>query len=210
MLKYHNFNAIFGRTFLKNILIKTLTILSLVTTSNCAFAEKFSYDYVDVGYTHWDVKTSTSDLNYSGYAVKGIKEVSGNIHVFGEYMDIKKSEDNVDLAFKTFGMGLHQPLSIDTDIVIDIYKTNWNSVASASEGNFNSGEVKLRHNFSDDLELSVNYEKHSATIGYDGFSVGAIQKINNDLSVGLDYASLNSSDSTVDWSMTTLSLRRYY
>ena len=190
---------------MKNILnIVALTIF----LSTSAIAE-FSYDYIDAGYTHSDVKTSTSDLNYNGYIVKGVKQINNNTHIFGEYLDIERS-DNVGLIFKTVGVGMHHPLSVDTDLVVDVYRTKWNSITSTSDGNFNSGEVKLRHNFSDDLELSVNYEKHNTTTGYDGFSIGAVQKINNDFLAVLDYASLNRSDSTVDWDMTTLSFRHYY
>ena len=196
---------------MKNALFKTLTALSLVITSNFVFAEKtFSYDFVEAGYTHSDVKTSTSNLNYNGYKVKGVKEVASNIHVLGEYMNIERS-DNTGLSFKTLGLGLHQSLSVDTDLVVDVCRTKWTSITDASNnGNFNSGEIKLRHNFSDDLELSLNYEKHNTATGYDGFSVGAVKKINNNLSMVFDYASLNRSDSTVDWDMSTLSFRRYY
>ena len=196
---------------MKNKLIKTLAILSLVTASNIVFAEKsFNYNYIDVGYTHSDVKMATSNLNYDGYVVKGVKEVADNIHILGEYMNIERSTNTINLDFKTFGMGVHQPLSVDTDLVVDVYKTNWNNIASTADGDFNSGEVKLRHNFSDDLELSVNYEKHNTTIGYDVFSIGAIQRVNNNFLIRLDYASLNRSDSAVDWDMTTLSFRHYY
>jgi len=193
-----------------NNTIKAVTAsLSLLAFSSAVLAEEFSYDYVDVGYTHSDVKTSTSDLNYNGYVVKGVKQMTDNIHMLGEYMDIKRT-DNVKLAFKTIGIGVHQSVRADTDLVVDVYRTKWDSVTSASSGNFNSGEVKLRHNFSDNLELLVNYEKHNTTTGYDGFSFGAVKKISNDFSVVFDYASLNRSDSTVDWDMTTLSFRHYY
>jgi len=193
-----------------NNTIKAVTAsLSLLAFSSAVLAEEFSYDYVDVGYTHSDVKTSTSDLNYNGYVVKGVKEVADNIHVFGEYMDIRRT-DNVGLALKTIGAGYHHLVSVDIDLVIDVYRTKWNDVNDpTNSGNFNSGKVKLRHNFSDDLELLINYEKHN-TIDYDGFSIGAVKKINNDFSVVFDYASLNRSDSTVDWDMTTLSFRHYY
>lgn len=194
---------------MKNITKVVTVSLSLLALSSTVLAEKFSYDYVDVGYTHSDVKTSTSDLNYNGYIVKGVKQINDNTHVFGEYLDIERS-DNIGLTFKTIGVGAHHPLNVSTDLVLDVYRTKWDSITSTSNGNFNSGEVKLRHNFSDDLELSVNYEKHNTTTGYDGFSVGAVQKISNDLLIVFDYASLNRSDSTVDWDMTTLSFRHYY
>lgn len=193
---------------MKNITKVVAVSLSLLALSSSVLAEKFSYDYIDVGYTHSDVKTSTSDLNYNGYIVKGVKQINDNTHVFGDYLDIERS-DNIGVTFKTVGAGTHHSLSMNTDLVIDVYRTKWDSITSTSSGNFNSGEVKLRHNFSDDLELSVNYEKHN-TILYDGFSIGAVQKVNNDFLVVLDYASLNRSDSTVDWDMTTLSFRHYY
>lgn len=196
---------------MKNIIIKSLITISLSTITNIVFAEKtFSYDYVDAGYTHSDVETSTSSLDYNGYKVKGVKEMTDNIHVLGEYMDIERS-DNIGLTFKTLGMGIHQSLDINTDLVIDVYRTKWDSITTTSNGHFNSGEVKLRHGFSDNLELSLNYEKHNTTSGgYDGFSVGAIKKINNNLSMVFDYASLDLSDSSVDWNMSTLSFRHYY
>jgi hypothetical protein len=201
---------------MKNTIIKTLTILSLVTVSSVSFAEKtFSYDLVEAGAIRFNIKPAGRTFNYDGYFVSGAKEVSDNVHIFASYADTDNASMNLNL--KTFGAGLHHSISEDTDVVFDLSRVNYSlsndNLDLATSGNFNAAELGLRHRLSDDLEITTSFTKwamDATPISYSGLGIGAIKKINNDVSVRFDYKNLKISQGQEDVNPITLSIRHYY
>jgi len=198
---------------MKNTTRVTIASIFLLTLSASVLAEKsLSYDYVEAGYTHYDVKSSSSDINYNGYTVGGVKEISDNVHVFSSYTDTSTSTTDVDLI--VVGAGIHHPLSDNTDVVVNLSRINWDSASTnvSGSGHVNGGDIGVRHHMSDELEITAGIEKYNFSTGvsYKGIGVGIAKKIDENISIVLDHSNLERTDDLWDWDITTISIRHYY
>ena len=153
-------------------------------------AEGFSYDYIDTSIVRYNLDTATTKTQYDGYSVYISKSLSKHIHFLGNYMDIERSNGNT-LDYTGVGFGVNYPISSSTDILFDYLHYNYDESYAALDtantgGKFNWIEPKIRHQFTDDIELSaglLRIDFAGRPVLYKGFRAAGTYRINNDLSL---------------------------
>jgi len=184
---------------------------ALLILSGVVNAESFNYDYIDTNIIRYDLESSTSKSHYDGYLVSVSKSVSEYVHLLGAYTDIERG-NGLTLDFKSIGVGINYPIYKGTDIVVNYLHNKWNE--SSTSGIFNSIEFGIRNQFSDDLELNSSLGRHDfagRSILFKAFSIGAIYKINNDLSLKFKaFRARDSASNTVDWDGREIGIRYYF
>jgi len=178
-------------------------------------AEGFSYDYIDVSLIRYDLDTATSKANYDGYSVYISKSLSNNVHLLGHYMDLEWASASQNLDFTGAGIGVNYPINNSTDILIDYLHYKWKAASndltpSSTTGKINSLEPKIRHQFTDDIELNaglVRIDFAGSTTIYKGFKAGGIYRINNDLSLKFEASRAERSPSPLDMDSKEFGIR---
>ena len=199
---------------------------ALLILSGVVNAESFNYDYIDTNIIRYDLESSTSKSHYDGYLVSASMSVSDNIHLLAEYTntndDSLSGNLTLNLDFKTVGFGANYPLFKyeNTDIVVDFLHTRWNnslngtSISASAGGKFNSIDVGIRNQFSDNLEINARLERHDLAGDnnlYKAFSAGAIYKINNNFSLKFKgFRAKDSEANSTDWDGREIGIRYYF
>jgi len=177
-------------------------------------AEGFSYDYIDTSIVRYNLDTATTKTQYDGYSVYISKSLSKHIHFLGNYMDIERSNGNT-LDYTGVGFGVNYPINNSTDILIDYLHYKWKAASndltpSSTTGKINSLEPKIRHQFTDDIELNaglVRIDFAGSTTIYKGFKAGGIYRINNDLSLKFEASRAERSPSPLDMDSKEFGIR---
>lgn len=173
--------------------------LLVLATSTSAYANNFSYNYVELGYA------AITDFQVTeGIVIKGSYDLANNINVLGQdltnnlnlvadaFVSTASDSGNVDADSYRIGVGYHTPLSSGTDVLAELGLFN----VSAEAGNgiikrddsgyqFSAG---IRHKLKEKIELQgrVNY-KNSDDISERNYVAGARYYFKPNLSVGAEF-----------------------
>ncbi len=203
-----------------NIINKTILITLLILgISNIANSKETSYDYLDVSIIRYDLKSITHNSHYDGYLLSASKSMNENVYLLGEYIDLER-EGGYGVDFKSLGIGVHYPIAKNSDIIAKYVHNKYGQtfssglLNSSSKGIYNAIELGIRHQFSNDLELNTELSRYDFTgdsMFYKGISIGAIYKLNNDISVKLEALRATGSPSnSADWNGREVGIRYYF
>ena len=174
--------------FMNKIILTTLLALGI---SNMAYSEGFSYDYIDTGIIRYNFKSPTNSWHYEGYLVSASKSASKNVYLLGAYKNLERTNGDTHNA-TSIGIGVHYPINNSSDVIANYVNTNFDETYSSiyttspTGGRYTTIGLGIRHQFSDDLELNTNLERldlANSPALVESFALGAIYKINNDLSL---------------------------
>ncbi|HHL18346.1 MAG TPA: hypothetical protein ENJ33_01275 [Thiothrix sp.] len=180
--------------FLSPISVSSIVLAGIVGTAQ---ASDFNYDYVEGGYSNYNI-----DEVDSAFGVSGSYDVAENINIIGSYSkaDIDTGTPmNLSVNKLLVGVGYHKEIAPKTDILADIsylkiegeVSVNGATV-SASDSGYGLG-VGVRHQLTDNIEGNArisyeNIDEESDT----AVSVGGRYKINEAMSAGLDLTTVTN------------------
>ena len=174
--------------FLSLVSVSSIALAGMISTAQ---ASDFSYNYIEGGYSNYNIEEVDS-----AFGVAGSYGVTENINVIGSYSKANfDTNSSVDASLNQFavGVGYHTPIAPQTDILADISYVNMEVEASqggisvsGSEGGYGLG-VGVRHKLTDSIEgnarvsyMSIDDESDTAV------SVGGRYNINEAMSAGVD------------------------
>ena len=174
--------------FLSLVSVSSIALAGMIGTAQ---ASDFSYNYIEGGYSNYNVEEVDS-----AFAVSGSYNVAENINVIGSYSKANfETNNSVDASLNQFkvGVGYHTPIAAQTDILADISYINMEmeasqegSSVSRSEGGYGLG-VGVRHNLTNSIEGSARVSYMSIDDKSDtAISVGGRYNINEAMSAGVD------------------------
>jgi hypothetical protein len=190
---------------------------SVIAEDSTNTVEGFSYDYIDIN--SYDLDFNSADA-YEGYSVFISKSLSKNLHLLGRFTDSKdagigNTGDTLDSS--RIGFGVNYPINSSTDFVVDyLYdKYYYTYVARLdAKGKANIISSKIRHQFTDDIELNAGLQRIDIVanpILFKGYSVGGLYRISDNISLNVEITSLkDSSPTTVDVDTKEFGIRYYF
>lgn len=157
------------KNFKQLVLVFAAALALTVTTAG---AESLSYNNVSVGVGH------NNTMDSVGVFVRGSKEVTDTVFVFGEYSYDHKNDFDLGLNQVRFGVGGHMSVAVDTDVygtVYGLYQSivhDYTTRLADTWGGGVEGGVRTRVN---DFEFKVgaSHEWYSSN-GQDTFLVAGV------------------------------------
>ncbi|HIO91849.1 MAG TPA: hypothetical protein EYG68_03285 [Leucothrix mucor] len=177
---------------MKFISLITVSSIALAGMMSTAQATDFSYNYVEGGYSKYNIEEVDS-----AFGVAGSYGVTENINVIGSYSKANFDTDNssVDASLNQFslGVGYHTEIAPQTDILADVSFVNMEVEASkggisisGSESGYGLG-LGVRHQVTDSIEGNARVSYTSIDDESDtALSVGGRYNINEAMSAGVD------------------------
>lgn len=173
--------------FLSLVTVSSIALAGMISTAQ---AGDFSYNYIEGGYSNYNIEEIDS-----AFGVGGSYGVTENINVIGSYSKANiDTNSSIDASFNqlAIGVGYHTSIAPQTDILADVSYINAEVEASnngvtvsGSEGGYGLG-VGVRHQLTDSIEgnarvsyMSIDDESDTAV------SVGGRYNINEAMSAGV-------------------------
>ncbi len=150
----------FGQNPREIIMLRSISLFSLLALAAPAMADGLNYNYLEFGYAEVDVDDSFVDVDGDGFFAGGSFEVGESTFVFADYRTADL-DLGVDLDQIFVGIGLHTPIGENVDFVGSVSYVSVEASAfglSADDDGYGAS-VGIRAMISDALELagSVNY-----------------------------------------------------
>ncbi len=176
---------------MKFLPLVTISSIALVGMMSTAQAGDFNYNYIEGGYSNYNVKEVSS-----AFSAGGSYGVTENVNIIGSYSKANfDTNSSVDTSLNQYsvGAGYHMPIAPQTDILADVSYLNMEAEAStngiafsASKGGYGLG-VGVRHQLTDSVEANARVAYMSIDNTSDtAVSVGGRYNINKAMSAGLD------------------------
>ena len=165
---------------------KIITGALLSTLSFAVLADNPSFDYIDLGYSNWDLDNSSS---INGFEIKGSKLINDNFYIAGDVNRV--TNDGNTLTVTTLGFGYKNNLSDVTSYFAELDYANLNSDLSSSNNGYEV-TAGFRSMVMPNLELKgaleYLYTNSSArNKSNSAFVVGGVYNFTDTFSTYLDY-----------------------
>jgi Outer membrane protein beta-barrel domain len=166
---------------------RSIVVFSLMAMSGLAFADGFSYTYVQATYGNVDVDNSSVDGD--GLALNGSYGITDSLNIVGN-LQTADFDSVADSDEWRLGLGVHAPITDLMDVTASVSYVDTSLDAFGVPGLEDDGfalDVGIRANIVGKIEVNagVSYVDLSSAGDDVGFGGGALYNFNDMFSVGL-------------------------
>ncbi len=163
---------------------RSIVVFSLMAMSGLAFADGFSYTYVQATYGKVDVDDPAFTEDGDGLGVNGSFGITDNLNIVASFQtaDFDTLGDTDEI---TAGLGVHAPITEMFDIVASVSYVDLDLAGFSDDGFELMGGV--RFSVADAIEINGGITYRDLDLGGDdvGFGAGALYSFTDMFAVGL-------------------------
>ena len=165
---------------------RSIVVFSLMAMSGLAFADGFSYTYVQATYGSVDVDDPSFTKDGDGLGLNGSFGITDNLHIVGSYQTTD-FDTLGDADQWSAGLGVHSSLTEILDVVADVSYVNVDVPGSVLDDDGFGLMVGVRANVTSLIEVNGGITYVDLTDGGDdtGFGGGVLFNLTDSLSLGL-------------------------
>jgi len=162
----------------------SLVVFALMAMSGMAFAEGFSYSYVQATYGTVDVDSGVFSEDGDGLGLKGSFGITDNLHIVGSYQKVDLDLTG-DVDFLTAGLGVNAPVTEMIDVVGSVSFVDLEAPGFSDDGFELAAGVRVSVTSLVEIDAGITYQDLDLGGDDTGFGGGVLFNVTDSIALGL-------------------------